>query len=556
MSTLPRKSNVTATSGTPTIAVPTVGDSPFVPMSDEWRRNFASILDKAILGGNNPLWNDAEELQLMRSVSFVQGLANIPPNVNDRFSKLHPVSTLNIPRDPTAVIQMSARYSYENPFVAKALRVKTDFTVKNFHHRTHKTEAKNFYDEESIRLHLWERLREIVWSLCSVGMAPVYWGGEEGNGRIQFIEILDPRTVHVERIFGKYTLYLKIDDKMKEAVLDPQGLKDPRNKSRYQNMPAYWIKQIKQNLESHNLEGLIQLKDGSYAVVENRYSPHGRVANTLDGVPLQPAFDALQKYRLLSAGDFAVAWGIKNMITLISEGDPKAEGESYIPPDTARLAKLQQMFQRPDYAFTVFCDPTTKVEFVIPPVEAFAIDKYIQPEKEIKEVLGLPGFMWLSDKTANFSGATAELRLLREEVDALRMLLQEQFFRPLYTRLRAAAARPGFSAKDIVLPSYDQNSLRDDAIWLSQNNDLYGRGAISLRSLCDVYGLDFDYEIEELSKEHEKYGSSITPVNDTVARPLYEPSQGGQLPLDKPGRPQKGPKESNDPVRTPRSTGK
>jgi len=467
-----------------------------------------------------------------REISFTAPFANGPStSINERFSKRHPVADLNIPRDPVAVMQTAMRYCLDNPFVAKALRVKTDFVIKNFEHKTENESAKNFFDRETLRLDLFTRSREVCWMAFGLGVVPIYWGGEETN-RIDFVEILDPRLCKIQRVMGRSKLYLKIDQSMIDAVRDPQGKANIENKARFEAMPKYWIKAITEHIDKGRAgQSYIELKDGSYTVVQNRYNPINRISNSVDGIPLQAAFDALQRYRLLAAGDFAIAWGQKNMITLISEGDPKQDVKSYAPADNTRLAALQAKFQQPDYMLTVYCDPTTAVRYVYPPIEIYDPKKYAQVEKEIKEVLNLPAFMWNDSSGESYAGSSAELKLLREEVDAMRMTLKTQFYMPLYSRLRAAASKPGFAEKAIVMPSFDNNSLRDDQVWLPALSDLYGRGGCSLESLCGAFGLDFEYEMKELEREHKALGSNRADrVNPTVAQPLHEPNQGNQDP--------------------------
>lgn len=563
-----RKATASATHvqgpGVQEVVIPSIGSAPLAlaqltPEESIQVAAFKRVLSNAIIGDKNPMWNDREELELAKSVSFTGGLAQNTMNINDRFAKRHTVADMNIPRNPVAMIQLSLRYAAENPFVAKALRVKTDFTVKDFKHQGIKKSAVEFFDNYALKLNLKTQLRKIVWNLYAVGLAPIYWGGEDG-GPIQYLQIIDPCAVHVEDILGRPKMWLKITAAMISAMRDPLGKENPVNKAQYDSMPEYWRQQIREVMALGRANGLIELKDGSYTVVENRYVAYNRQLNTLDGIPLQGAFDALQRYRLLAAGDFAVAWNVKNMLTLISEGDPKMDPKNYKPADTLRLAKLQQQFSQPDYALTIYCDPTTQVRYVVPPLEVFDPKKYEQVEKEIKDVMNLPSFMWNNKGTGAFGAAMQEVQLLRQEVDSLRLLLEEQFFRPLYTRLRGGVGRPGFAAKDIILPQFDQNSLRDDTIWLGATKELYGVGALSLKSLMEVYGFDFDYEIAQKKQEHKDLGNTAEGaelMNNTPARPLYEPSQGNLSPVgDKGGRPEKTPGSgaNSDPHRTPRRT--
>jgi hypothetical protein len=580
---LPRKPRVKASPDAPVpasseIQLPSgeLVPIPFASLTDR-EKAYVKSLQRALSATKpqfNPMWDDEEELGLMASVGrstrsgnaeeisrFLAFQASPIPtgniSINDRFSKRYTVADMNIPRNPDAVITLSLRYALENPFVAKAAKVKTDFVCSKFEHKTHNDAARKFYDGMVVKFRLKTMLRKIVWNMVTVGICPIYWGGEDG-GAINFMQVLSPTSCHYLEVLGQQKVFLKITQPMVEAVLDPTGEKRSQNKAQFESMPKYWVDKIQQMLSKGEVLGSIELMEGSYTVLENNYASMQRNSNVLDGVPLQGAFDALQRYRLFAAGDFAVAWNVKNMLTLISEGDPKQDGKDYTPADTVRLQNLQSQFAHPDYALTLFCDPTTQVRYVVPPLEVFKQEKYAQCEKEIKEILNLPSFMWNNDGSSTFGAAVAEVELLRKEIEALRMLLEEQFFMPFYTRLRQGARRPGFAITDIPMPTFDQNSLHDPTTWLTACADLYSRGAISLESLMGVFGLDFEYEMEQKKEEHEKYGNTSTgepgqPVNNSPARPLFEPSQGNLAPTrDKGGNEGDGNGNPDDTSRTPR----
>jgi hypothetical protein len=568
--------------------VPTIGTVPPQPSPTQQadQQLLASIANHnrgafALAGqgyAENPLWDNKSEIQSMRlmgfdarvradeiqrMLSFVTG--SLPAGnqaINDRFAKRHTVADLNIPRNPEAMIALSMKYSFENATVSKGAKVKTDFICSQFHHKTHNTAAKDFYDDYVIELRIKTQLRKIVYNLVTVGLCPIYWGGEDG-GPIDLFQVVDPLACRYVDILGRQKLYLKITQTMIDAVKDPKGEKSAPNKAQYEAMPQYWIDQIQKAIDGMKPQALIELQEGSYTVLENRYASTNRQANTLDGVPLQGAFDALQRYRLFAAGDFAVAWNVKNMLILVSEGDPKALPQDYIPADNQRLANLEAAFSNPNNALMVFCDANTTVRYVIPPLEAFKTDKYTQCEKEIKEVLNLPSFMWANDGHSTFGAATAEVVLLKKECEAIRMLLEEQLFRPFYERLRTGAKRPGFSKKEIPLPTFDEMSLQDTVTFLQHCGEMYARGALSLESYMEVSGFDFAWEMEQKKIEHEKYGNTsedAVVMNNTVARPLYESGQGNTQPdRDKGGNSGDGtgnPADTNRTPRTPRTRGK
>jgi hypothetical protein len=502
------------------------------------------------------LWNDDLDLAQIvssKSLSYLPQLSAMNNNINDRLSHRYSVEQLNQPRDNLSILHTAIRYSIENPFVAKAGRVKTDFTLTGIQHKTHKTHVKEFFDYQWQRLSMSDVLRTIVYHLYTVGIVPVWWSGEDGSP-IQNIMVMDPRQCQIEWNFQKPTVYVKVDTTMIAAVGDPEGKIDIRNRAKFAAMPKYWVEQIKSQLANNKRNDmLIELQAGSYTVITNRYGIWNRTISTLDGLPLQPAFSALQRYQLLTAGDFALSWNIKNMIMMISEGDPKAEGKLWTPVTTERLSKLQAQFQRPDTSFTVYVDPTTKVEWVFPPVEIYNKEKYHQPLKEIKEVLNLPSFMWNQDgENTNFANAVSEVKVLRLEVNTIRQILETQFFRPFYSRLQRNSR---ISAKDIVYPTFSMTSLMDDALVLKSVQEVYGIGACSVRTVMEVFGLDPDYEIEQMQMEHDKYGSS-TQDDMSIFSPLYNPGHPEDPNGDQGGRPAGLNSAPKPTARSPRTAGK
>ena len=545
-------------------SVPTLGNKP----SDSdvnYFKTLSAAVESMMLGKRNPQWNDELELQEARSLSFTTPLTGLQGSINDRTAHRFPLADINQPRDPMAVLQTAFRYAYESPFVAKMARVKSEFTWSALDHRTKNSTVKDFYTRQVINLSLNLRVLEILWYMYAIGIVPIWWGGEESRA-VEFIEILDPRMCHVEYNYGKARLFLKIDARMENAVRDPDGKLDIRNRLRYEAMPNYWKEQILHGYVTFNdatpLSGkgtYIELMPGSYAVVENRFSRLSRSMGGLDGLPTQPAFEALQRYRLLSAGDYAAAWNLKNMITLISEGDPKAEGKDWKPATTERLTMLQGLFQKPDSNYTVYCDPTTNIRFMVPPVEKiFGTQKFQQTEKEIKEILGLPSYMWISEQGSNYSNAVNETKLLKQECSMVWMILTEQFFRPLYARLRQSAARPGFKDSEIVYPRFNSLPLEDSVTFLKDRADLYSRGALSVQSLQELAGLDPEWELAQQKESHSKYGDPSSK-DMSIYSPLWEPSQGKMSPMrDKGGNPdesQDGNQDAQSVPRSPRAKG-
>lgn len=518
-------------------SIPNLGDQP--SESDLYYfKSLSSAVEHMVLGDRNPLWDNTVDLS--RSISFVQPTSQLQGTLNDRIAHRFPVSDLNSPKDPTAVIQSAIRYARESPFVAKAAKVKTEFTMSKLTHKTLNTSVKEFYEKYIDALRLNIRIPEILFYCYAIGICIIWWGGEETR-QIENLEIFDPRMCRVIYNFGKPSVFIRVDDDMRRAVADPEGKLDPRNRLKYQSMPQYWIAQIIANNNRGSLQGYIQLAEGSFAVLDTRLMKLSSVPGSFEGLPIQAAFEPLQRYKLMAAADYATAWNLKNMITLIKEGDPKAEGKEWKPVSTARLSNLQATFQRADSNYTVYCDATTTVEFVVPPIDKiFGTEKYQQVEKEIKENLGIPSFMWISEQGSNYSNAVNELKQFRVSCDFMwNYVLVEQFFKPLYARLRQGVARPGFKPSDIVYPEFNARELQDDANFMKQRTELYGRGLMSAQQICEDGGIDFEWMVQQKQSEKERFGPTKTDdmLNDTLLQPLFEPQQGNFQPEDPAGAP-------------------
>ena len=396
------------------------------------------------------------------------------------------VMEFHMPMGQVDNINMALRFAFENAFVAKAMRLKTLFTSKGIKNATADDPTNDFLDQVVRKLYLQVIFRQAVWMYYTVGLVPVLL--PEQDQEFSWVQLLDPRMVRVERAYGKLFMYLLADQRMREAINDKEGRKDPRNKDYYDAMPKSWRKQLEDPRQrSVGGEVLIKLPSESYIVLENRYNSVDRSVQGFDGTPLQPYFSACEQYRMLAAGDFATAFLMKNIIAAVSVGDPKAEGpDLYMRPDDQVLLGLMQLLQNPNQAQHVYVDPTFAVRYFTPDPSALDNKKYNEPKEVLKNLLPSP--LWASDGSGSFAAATVEMQELEEEAVACQNDFDDQFWQVIYER--AAEGRIRVAKKNVKPPVYDRSALRDRIADLKSKGELYANGGLDIKSLIAAHGYD------------------------------------------------------------------
>jgi hypothetical protein len=217
---------------------------------------------------------------------------------------------------------------------------------------------------------------------------------------------------------------------------------------------------------------------------------------------------------MLMAGDFATAFLMKNIIALVSVGDPKNEPD-YSPPDQTELLKLQMTFQNPQQAMWAFVDPTVQIRFATPDKDALDNAKYNEYKEALKNLLPSP--FWYHDSGSSFADATVEMQALEEEATACQNDFNDQFWLPIHER--AAQGRPRIASKNIKPPKYDRSALIDRVSDLKSKSELYANGGLSVDSLMRANGIDPEVERAKLIAEK-------ADVKKGIYMPAFEQKQG------------------------------
>lgn len=417
------------------------------------------------------------------------------------------------PSGQVDVMNHALRYCFENLFMAKGLRLRTQFTCTGLKNVTPSDMANDFFDTVVSELFLQNIYRKASWLYDSIGLVPILLPPE--GQPMTYVEILDPRMVRVETYFGKTFMWLVVDKRMTDALNDPNGTQNPRNKAYWDSLPKHWKEQLISGQKQGLGEKLITLQEGEFICLENRLNPIERGIRSYDGCPIQPYFAALEEYRMHMAGDFATAFLAKNIIALVSVGDPKAEGDNYVRPDDNTNLMMQSVLQNPNQAQYVFGDPTMNIRYIVPDPNSWTEAKYANCKEQLKNFLPSP--FWFNEGQGSFAAATVEVQALQEEIKYKNSDFDRNFWLPIYNR--AAAGRARIGKKVIKAPNHDENAMMDQMALAQKNSTLYANGGLDIRSLIESHGFDFDVVKQRLTDQTKD-------AKDGVFMPAFEQKQG------------------------------
>lgn len=437
----------------------------------------------------------------------------------------HQTMEFQMPTTQVDIMNTSFRLAVDNVFIGKAMKIKTDFTCKNLRNKTPNAPINKFFDSVIKSLRLQNLYRKAVWMYYTLGMVVLLM--PPANESLSWVELLDPRMCRVFEAFGKKVVYIVPDERMLNAVRDKDGKANRLNKDFYDMMPLSWRTQLAAALKQQpnyipavqgNRPGeiLIRLDPGSFLVMENRLNSFSRYSNGFDGAPLQKYFAAAEQHRMLMAGDFASAFVAKNLLALVSIGDPDAEGENYQRPDTPTLTNLAAAFGTPNSAQYMFGDPTFNVRYITPDPDTYSFEKYRMPWEMMKNLL--PSAFWWNDGQGAYASSVNELKWFRDEIDATNDDFDRNFWIPLFERA-AQSTSLHVSVENLRAPMHDKNSLTDDATLLAQANMIYGNGGMSVHALLETFGYDYDTTRQEKLDE-------LKDVHADIWVPAFESKQG------------------------------
>lgn len=192
--------------------------------------------------------------------------------------------------------------------------------------------------------------------------------------------------------------------------------------------------------------------------------------------------------------DISVCNSIINAVTIFKLGDFK---NGFIPPE-AHFQKFAEFLRTPTSAMNLVWNDAVSIESNYPPVDRIlGFQKYESVDRDILRGLGVPDTLLGGASASNFSSGFLGVRTLLERLEEGR----GEVMKWLKRQLRIIAAT--FGHRDIPSVKFGKMSLRDEKAEKQLILGLLDRNVISVESVLEVFGEDFQIEIERLRDEQK-----------------------------------------------------
>ena len=223
--------------------------------------------------------------------------------------------------------------------------------------------------------------------------------------------------------------------------------------------------------------------------------------------------DVMYKNKL-RAMDMSVCDSAISAVTIFKIGNLS---EGFIAPPE-HMSKFAQMLRTPTYAMNMVWNDAISVESSYPPVDKIlGVAKYESVDKDIMKGLGIPEILLGGDGGGSYSSAFLGVRTLLERLEEGR----REVIKWINKQLRLVATIMGH--RDIPSIRFGQMSLRDETAEKQLIMGLLDRDVISVEAVHDIFGQDFEVEVERMKREKKiaedtgilaKHGPFKDPMTD------------------------------------------
>jgi hypothetical protein len=225
--------------------------------------------------------------------------------------------------------------------------------------------------------------------------------------------------------------------------------------------------------------------------------------------------DVIYKNKL-RAMDMSVCDSVINAITLFKIGNLK---EGFVAPPE-HYDKLAELLRTPTAAMNLIWNDAIEMQANYPPVEKIlGVAKYESVDRDILAGLGVSEVI-VNGRGGNYSSSFLSVRTLLERLEEGRREVEKW----INKQLRMVAAIMGH--RDVPTVKFGQMSLRDEQAEKQLVLGLLDRNIISIEAVHEMFGFNFDVELERLRSEKEieekdelfiKHGPFVDPMTDIDA---------------------------------------
>lgn len=503
------------------------------------------------------------------------------------------VATLGIlalPKDRVGRTRRAQTWAEEDDFTQSLMDIKSKFTRLGWKiQATPKTEAENDLpsasemtsaagelSEIAILTDLYKVITDVIRDWYVTDNLILHWkinpgvalggsGSEDApitkNNKaipgLQYIGTLNPADVTWDNALGNDRLYVDVPQALVMRITIAWKYPDRQKAIQAlidEGIDQKWITAVTTALGKGEKAGQVELRndDGEYWLIRTTARKH----YGLSFPSMYTVFLAQESRRMFCDGEFAAAYMMKHFIQHLTMGESITTGpfagSTQNWPTSEEIDALLEKFANVQKTMRIGTNHTVKIQFVYPPAEMFALDKFASPESRILRWAGVNSALIGGDKQTVAEGFIGLKRMIADMADTRKLIsdLLRDFFRHDSIRSRIKIDER-FDASC----QFDENVLKDPRQLLDEVKFLVTEGVG-----------DPEMTLRELGRDPEATRmSKVRSIHLNEAERVYEPvydrqAKQGQSPQDgaaggsSGGRPAKPGQEGNDKTRQQRPT--
>ncbi len=456
----------------------------YIPVVPDANEAVASVIDNPFNSFNNP-------------ISITDGLQSFA-----------------MPKSYEAKLKLAKEYR-KIDIVQRLMRIRVDFGSKIQGYRYPNKTQRKFWEAAFSKVNMRRFIRNFLFDLNTLGVVCPLW--EVDDGGPLFLTAYDPELVRTVSAFGQEAHYIQLDGRIK-IFLDSLTAEQRQQV----HIPSY----IRSKLDGWSNEVLVP-SDNMVRVCLNKMDYESN-----PDPPISSIFDSLSLRKLLIDTDFSTAYGIRNEITQVTEGDEKR------PTSRSKLKELQSMFDKPGKSLLLFTNHTVNIKRHAPDPKMWAPEKFKAAEERIFQWGGIAKAL-INGEGGSYATSYISIKSLMQSVQTDREYVEE-FFDAFCKQVALAA---GLKAWPSIV--WDNTTLREDKAWQNELDFLMKWGIYGPRDLCEVFNIDYNKQVSQRESDREQDQKFMIPHFESAQGLLatqFGLEGANTTKVGEPGRPQTDPR--------------
>lgn len=341
--------------------------------------------------------------------------------------------------------------------------------------------------------------RRIPWQYSFLNPFQMELRGTKFFGGDRWVFILDNNTV----------------DDIKREALRPTNTHFDFLDDTEMNLPAEFLKSARKlskdaPVDEYNDPRVVEIDQKKLYTMHYMKDDHEDWADPL----LWPVMADIFYKNKLRQMDMSVCNSVINAVTIYKLG--KIE-EGYVAPASV-LNKFSELLRTPTQAMQMVWNDCIDIVDSFPPVDRIlGIAKYESVDRDILKGVGIPDTLIGGQTKSNFSTGFLGVRTLLERLEEARNTIVRWLTKELELLVHT------LGIKKMPTIRFGKMSLRDEQAEKQLIIQLLDRNIISVEAVLEVFGEDFEIELERLKYEDsvreetgmfQKHSPYVDPVND------------------------------------------